>query len=374
MPAQMSFASLERIAHMESGFGNSLALSLDERICVIGSPRHTEDEVEQCGAISIYQLDNGSYKLILSKTASDKTQFALFGSQICVSEQGDSIAVIARGDKRGKGAVYYFTRKENDWEENFKISQDGEDCCGYPLFIAMSGKGDDLLIGGKDNEEVSISLYSVEEEPVEKRRFVLPKTYQLLEGVMAGNGSRFAFCFKAPNCELLALQIITKTDEGWKKEKVQILKTNQIENVRQNKKPAMAISYDGTTVAISSNNANCVLIFSENDEGWSKSAEIGHAHKSETKLFVSSLALNRSGSSLFVGAPFHRIMGVSQGAVLVYHKRDNYKSNETMHVPGGNIDDHFGNQICSSNNGSKLLVGSETSRNGLSNTVYICNL
>ena len=91
--------------------------------------------------------------------AVDRTQFDYFGLSVCID--GDTALIGAEGDDEHKGSAYVFTRVENNWIQQAKLTDlkgDINDHFGYSVSI----DGDNAVIGafGDDRWEGSVHVFT----------------------------------------------------------------------------------------------------------------------------------------------------------------------------------------------------------------------
>lgn len=367
------------INNSESG---EVSISADGKVAVIGFPYYSEGQFSNCGAILIYEFTNctesstaGKWVLIGKKLASDKGSYAQFGGKICISYDGSSIAISAKGDNNGRGAVYYFTKEKDDWVENFKLIQNDDlQTIGYPLFMSMSESGDDLIIGNKySNDGViawCISLYEITEEPRNYRQLCFPENYELLEGKISPDGKKIAFCFITPS-EQIILEIFKRNENAgsieWINEKNIVASHGPSNGVGI--RPALALSYDGRTVAITKNSGKEIAIYTEEAGEWASScsiSELSITDRTYKRIHVSQIILSYDGKILAIGLPYDVLHGVAQGSIVRINTLSSNQRQTLISNPARTLHGLFGKDIAMAADGLRIVANSAFEANEIS--------
>jgi len=133
-----------------NGFGQILALS--GNTVIIGSPR---DDVngEDTGSVYVFTRDGAFWHQQAKLTADDSAHGDLFGISVALS--GDTILVGAYLHDEiapDAGAVYVFTRFDNKWSQQAKLTAaDGRETDIFGVRVALSG--DTALISARRDDD-----------------------------------------------------------------------------------------------------------------------------------------------------------------------------------------------------------------------------
>jgi uncharacterized protein (TIGR03437 family) len=123
--------------------GASVALSADGTTAAIGGPGDNSGT----GAVWVFSLINGNWIQQAKLTGGLATANAAAGSAAALSNDGNTLMVGGDGDGNNAGAVWFFTRTNNQW------SQQGGKLTGFAAAylgtsVALSGDGNTALAGG----------------------------------------------------------------------------------------------------------------------------------------------------------------------------------------------------------------------------------
>ncbi len=155
-----------------SGDGNTLAVAArDEDSAAVGiDGDQTDNTASDAGAVYLFVRNAATWSQQAYIKASNTQLSDLFGWDIALSTDGDTLAVASRAEDSSaigvngdgsdnsalsSGAVYLFTRDGSSWNQRAYIkasNTDGDD--GFGISVALSGSGD-LLAVGAANEDSS---------------------------------------------------------------------------------------------------------------------------------------------------------------------------------------------------------------------------
>jgi len=131
------------------------SVSISEKIAIVGS-RYDKDKGDDSGAAYIFEYEEESNKWIFVKKiyASDTEESDNFGYAVSVSDN-NFILISAIGSKENgiySGAVYFFEKKGDQWQETQKISAfDGKQ---YDMFgISVSTSNSSAIVGSYQSDD-----------------------------------------------------------------------------------------------------------------------------------------------------------------------------------------------------------------------------
>ena len=104
----------------------------------------------------------------------------------------------------------------------------------------------------------------------------------------------------------------------------------------------------------SASNAGAVYVFSGTN--WSQQTYLKASSRNADDNFGASLALNQSGNTLAVGAPYDSRSADKAGAAYVF-SGTNWSQRTEVQASNRNADDNFGIALALSGDGSTLVVG-----------------
>jgi hypothetical protein len=173
-------------------FGISLALSANGATLAVGASHEDssaeglrwDDSTPNAGAVYLFENTEGSWSQVAFLKAPNAEEEDRFGSDLALSGDGDTLAVVAIGEDSGAlgidgdqadnsapsaGAVYIFERDQGEWSYRSYLkasNTDGQD--GFGSSIGLSGDGNVLAVGayneassaaGIDGDQQDNTLY-----------------------------------------------------------------------------------------------------------------------------------------------------------------------------------------------------------------------
>jgi hypothetical protein len=135
-------------------FGWSLASSRDGNTLLVGAcQKYVYDSFHQ-GAVYVYTRTENNWVQTSKLTASDGADGDFFGSSLACSSEGSTLIIGAAYKKNGKnvyqGAVYVFTKSGSAWlqvQELVASEGDGRAYDNFGYSVAISSKGNALVVG-----------------------------------------------------------------------------------------------------------------------------------------------------------------------------------------------------------------------------------
>jgi hypothetical protein len=129
-----------------AGFGVSVALSADGNTALVGGP----GDNGRVGAVWAFTRSGSVWTQQGGKlTANDTIGAAEFGNAVALSADGNTAIVGGPRDNGGAGAVWAFTRNENVWSQQAKLTSNDENGGGaVGATIALSADGNTAIVRG----------------------------------------------------------------------------------------------------------------------------------------------------------------------------------------------------------------------------------
>ena len=132
---------------------------------------------------------------------------------------------------------------------------------------------------------------------------------------------------------------------------------------------SVAISSDGSRIAVGAllhdSNKGTVRVYDYIDSSWS---QVGSDIDGEsTGDRAAQIAMNSDGSKIVIGATLNDDAGSNAGSVRVYEYSDSSWSQLGGDIDGEAAGDKFGSSVAMSENGNRIIVGSEFNDGGGSN-------
>jgi hypothetical protein len=123
-------------------FGNSVALSSNGNVALVGAPYGGPDFK---GAAYVFQERGGSWTQQQELLAGDGASFDQFGISVALSAGGKVALVGAFGKDSANGAAYVFQERHGTWAQQQELQGVLGDAFGYS--VALSSNGNAALVG-----------------------------------------------------------------------------------------------------------------------------------------------------------------------------------------------------------------------------------
>ncbi|KAJ5075147.1 hypothetical protein M0811_07498 [Anaeramoeba ignava] len=222
-------------------FGESISISKDDNILLIGAPGAKVGDNEEQGKVYIFQKNQNENKWnkIQILTANDGKEYNLFGWSISISND-DNILLIGApyakvGDNEEQGKVYIFQKNENENEWNqiqILTANNGKQNDHFGVSISISNDDNILLIGapyakvGDNKEQGKVYIFQKNENENEWNQI------QMLTANNGKENDRLGFSISISNDEniLLIGAPYAKVGDNEEQGKVYIFQKNQNEN------------------------------------------------------------------------------------------------------------------------------------------------
>ncbi|MGH3450925.1 MAG: FG-GAP repeat protein, partial [Haloechinothrix sp.] len=143
-------------AWFQDQFGNSVALSSDGNIALIGCHNDGQNQTLNQGAAYIFTRSTDVWTEQAKLVADDGVQGDFFGESVALSVMGDVALVGApqhdSGGNDHQGAAYTFTGSGATWSQQAKlVASDGAAGDRFGQSVALSDEGDAALLGAPHN-------------------------------------------------------------------------------------------------------------------------------------------------------------------------------------------------------------------------------
>jgi chitodextrinase len=134
-----------------SEFGNSVALSGDGSIALIGADNKNIGTNSFQGAVYVFTRSRSTWTQQQELTASDGAAASEFGYSVALSADGNTSLI---GELNGKTA-YVFTRSGSTWTQQPELTAfDGVSVDGFGCSVALSADDSTALVGASQNESI----------------------------------------------------------------------------------------------------------------------------------------------------------------------------------------------------------------------------
>jgi hypothetical protein len=314
-------------ADMEAGdyFGNSVSLSQDGTIALIGAP-YEDTGGSSAGAAYIFTRSGSTWTQQAKIQAGDKQASDFFGFAVSLSGDGGTALVGAHNEDTGgtdAGATYVFVASGGTWTQQAKIQagdKQANDLFGYA--VSLSDNGGTALVGAHGEDTGA-----------------------------AEAGSAYVF---------------VRSGSTWT-EQAKIQTGDKQVNDRFGY--AVSLSGDGGTAAIGAFNedpdnltdAGSAYIFVRSGSTWTEQAKLVASDRKAGDLFASSVAISDNGNTVLVSAPQQDLPGglSNAGAAYVYTRSGTtWTQVNKLQASDAATNDQFSNNgVALSGDGGKALVG-----------------
>ncbi len=283
-------------------FGFSLAISADGNTLVAGATGEDSKASGINGDQSDNSLDGSGAVYVFARVGTTWSQQAyikssmpaanvLFGYAVALSGTGDTMVASSYDDDRGKGAMYVFTRSGNTWSEQARLQASiAERGDSFGVSVSLSNDGNTLAAGSHDEDCLATGIN--------------PKGCDNDQPSDTSAGAAVVF---------------VRAGNRWTEQA--LLKSSNIAK-GDTFGTRIAVSGDGNTVAVSAplkdDNTGAAYLFRRNEGTWAQTAYVKGANSRPGDQFGSSVALNRDGKTLVVGAYGEDTGGQDSGAVYVF--------------------------------------------------------
>jgi hypothetical protein len=314
---------------VEDYFGQSVALSDNGQIALIGAPAADIDGGLQHGAAFIFARSGSSWKQLARLSASDGGVSDFFGQSVALSGDGN-IALVGAPWQNGslgdeQGAAYMFTHtgaawSPTNWSPIRKLT-DPESAVDdeFGSSVALSDDGNTALVGAPN----ATILGKAKCGYVDFFHFNPSVTPEGFTGTVTG--------------ELFG--------------------------------QAVALSGDGLTALIGRPGATTegdakrgsADVYKFSGQNWAKQTTLHSTYGAANDGFGAQLALSDNGNVALVGVPLREVLGnVDQGAAYAFTRTGNtWSTSYSLYIGTGSAGDHFGSSVALSAGGEIALIGAE---------------
>lgn len=298
-------------------FGYAVAMSANGKVAVVGADGHNLDT----GVAYVFTKSTSGWQQAAELSASDGADWTQFGESVAVSRNGSTIVVGSSGHNNSTGAAYVFSGSDGSWTQTAELTaSDGVDYTYFGHSVAVSADGATVLVGAYDQGTGGTAY---------------------LFGDQSGSWLQTA--------ELTASDAASGDSFGL----------------------AVALSGNGSTAAIGAlhhASTGAVYVYGDTDGSWTQTDELTPADGSGSDFFGGRVTVSRTGSVVVVGAYGHN---GDTGAAYVYTgSAGSLTQAAELTAADGTYDDYYGTSVAVNRSGSVIAVGAE-SHNGAAGAEYL---
>lgn len=297
-------------------FGNSVSVSNDGNICVIGAV-NSGAAGSQVGAAYIYRRQNGVWNQEAKLTASDGQSGDNFGYSVAVSGDGVTVSVSSINDDdsgSNRGSVYVFVKSGSDWIQQTKLLPPAAEAgTSYGISISLSSDGNTLAVG------------------------------RHLEDT--------------PTSDAGSVYIYVRTGAVWAQQEKLTVTDASMHFGR-----SVSLSNSGNDIAIgaygTAEDNGCVYVFTRSDTTWSQQARLTASDGFSGDSLGYSVSISGDGNTVLSGAYGNDTRGSHAGAAYIYARSGTtWSQHSKLTLSDGSAGDYFGHSVSISDNGSFCAIG-----------------
>jgi hypothetical protein len=277
-----------------SGDGNTLATSaISERSAATGINGNQADKsADGAGAVYVFTRAGTTWsQQAYVKPWNTTVRGGLFGYSVGLSGNGDTMAVGAYDEERGKGAAYIFIRKGSEWSQQIRLmASNAEAGDSLGCSIAISDDGNTMVAGAFDED----SLLRGIQPPTEGSNDAASDVSTGAAYVFVRNGTVWtqqAFV-KATNTRL-------NDQFAWA---LSLSRDGNTLAVGSHLEDSGASGLNGNQEDATSEDSGAAYIYTRTGTTWAPAAYVKPSTPRASAEFGISLALNGDGKELAVGA------------------------------------------------------------------------
>jgi FG-GAP repeat len=173
--AQQAYLKASNVGEKDEGdqFGYSVSVSGDGNTIAVGAigedsaatginGNQNDNSAGGSGATYVFTRSGNAWSQQAYVKSSTAARNALFGYSVSLSANGDTMAVGAFDEDRGKGALYVFTRGGGTWTQQARVQAatlDPQDSMG--CWVAISDDGNTIAAGALDEDTLTPGINAV---------------------------------------------------------------------------------------------------------------------------------------------------------------------------------------------------------------------
>jgi len=381
------------------GFGESVVLSGDGNTLAVGTTEEFSDATGvsnggtgwggglamASGAVYVFSRNGGSWFQQAYIKASNTGALDFFGASVALSNDGNTLAVSARGESsnaRGvsidgtgeednsaglAGAVYVFSRNGGSWSQQAYVKASNTEAFDrFGTSVALSDDGNTLAVGASDESSnaTSISMDGTGEE--DNSAIEAGAVYVFSRSGSSWLQQAYVKASNAEKWDFFGGSVDLSSDGN----------TLAVGAWRESSN-ATGISTNGSGEADNSAEAaGAAYVFGRNGGSWFQQAYVKASNAEAGDFFGGSVDLSGDGNTLVVGASGEdsNATGIStdgtgetdnstaySGAVYVFSRNGGSWSQQAYVKASNNAEtsDSFGDSVALSGDGNTLVVGAD---------------
>ncbi len=303
--SQQAYVKASNTGEKEEGdqFGYSIALSSDGNTLAVGAiaedsaasginGNQADNSADGAGAVYVFARTGTTWsQQAYVKPWNTTVRGGLFGYSVGLSGNGDTLAVGAYDEDRGKGAAYIFTRSGGTWSQQMRLqSSNAEAGDSLGCSIAISDDGNTMVAGAFDEDSLLRGIQPPNEGSNDARSDVSTgAAYVFVRNGTAWTQQAF---IKATNTRL-------NDQFAWA---LSLSRDANTLAVGSHLEDSGATGLNGNQEDASAVDSGAVYVYTRSGATWIPAAYVKGSNTKASAEFAISLALNRDGKVLAVGA------------------------------------------------------------------------
>ncbi|MFO7593319.1 MAG: hyalin, partial [Pseudomonadota bacterium] len=296
-------------------FGDALALSGDGNTLAVGASEEDSNatgidgeqgdtSATSSGAVYVFTRSGVTWSQQAYVKASNTGSGDKFGSGVAISDDGNTLAVGARGEDSNatgidgaqgndsataSGAAFVFTRSGATWSQQAYIK--ASNTAAYDRFgtaIALAGDGNTLAVGAPDEDSSATGINGAQGD-----------------NSATGSGATYLYTRSGAVWSQQAYVKASNTEAGdWFGEILALSGDGSTLAVGVVNEASNAIGIGGAQDDNSATKSGAVYLYSHNTGSWSQHAYVKASNTGANDEFGTALALSDDGRALAIGAQF----------------------------------------------------------------------
>ena len=307
----------QKKADLSDRFGESIAISADGNLVVIGAPGESsraigingdenDNSMEAAGAVYAFARSQGEWTQQAYIKASNTDRGDWFGASVAVSSDGNTLAVGALGESSNatgingnqlnndgffSGAVYVFNRNGGSWNQSAYIKASNSDISDFfGTSLALSHDGDTLVVGAPRESSSSRGVGGNQEN-----NLAVASGAVYVFGRQGDTWSQKSY-IKASNAD--------NNDQFGRY--LSLSGDGSVLVVGSSQEGSAATGVNGNQMDNSAGYAGAAYVFSRVNEAWDQQAYLKASNAKTGQSFSSSVSLSSDGNTLAVSSPLER--------------------------------------------------------------------
>ena len=299
-----------------SKFGNSVSVSNDGGVCVVGAMDRGASG-NGVGAAYIYRRQNGVWSQEAKLTSSVPKRGDNFGRTVAISGDGATVSVSSISDddsNTSRGSVHVFVKSGSGWVKQTNLTPvTAEAASSYGTSISLSSDGNTLAAGS-----------SLED---------------------------------SPTTDAGSVYIYVRTGAVWV-EQAKLTVSGGIRNFGR----SVSLSNSGNDIAIGAYGTaldhGCVYVFTRSGSTWSQQARVTASDGASWNHLGYSVSISGDGNTVLAGAYGNDTKGEDAGAAYVYTRSGvTWSQHSKLMLTDGSDEGYFGLSVSISDDGSFCAIG-----------------